>query len=99
MSHLKSISVHGLRGFAAAQTVDFALPIGELGSGLTVLVGANNAGKSTVIEALRAFANPNKSPSFAQGRRNITAGDQVAITLKDTTGTERTLRSRGLWRE
>ncbi len=93
MPHLDSITVHGLRGFAAPQSVKFAQPIGESGSGLTVLVGANNAGKSTVLEALRAFASPRNPSSFSQGRRNVTAGDQVTITLRDTTGAGQTLRT------
>jgi hypothetical protein len=49
------------------------------------LVGANNAGKSTVIEALRALAQ-RETPSFTQGRRNQAAGDTVSLRVEDTDG-------------
>lgn len=77
---LTSLDVLGLRGFATKQTLSFARPTGELGSGLTVIVGANNAGKSTAVEALRAVAQQ-QPPSFTQGRRNQVAGDRVEIRI------------------
>lgn len=87
-----SLSICGLRGFATAQTVAFAVPNGKDASGLTVLIGPNNAGKSTVIEALRALTQ-NDAPSFAQGRRNRVAGDQINIVAKLTNGDEVSLKS------
>lgn len=60
--------------------LNFAQPNGEHGSGMTIVVGANNSGKSTVIESLRAVAHQT-APSFSQGRRNTAAGDQVTIQL------------------
>jgi predicted ATPase len=80
-----SLHIHGLRGFAVEQTLRLAIPNGSLGSGLTVIVGANNAGKSTAIEAFRALGQ-RQSPSFTQGRRNIAAGDEVKINLVDSEG-------------
>ena len=94
MSSISTLEVRGLRGFADTQLVRFAEPTGDSGSGLTVVVGANNAGKSTVLEAIRAFAQPTSPPSFSQGRRNTAAGDQVRITLQDRAGGVRSLRSR-----
>src|SRR5438477_1537301 len=79
---LTTLEITGLRGFASKQTLAFAVPNAQPGSGLTVIVGANNAGKSTVIEALRAIAQP-EAPSFTQGRRNQNAGDQVIIRMVD----------------
>ena len=76
----KSLQVRGLRGFADEQTLELAVPTGAPGSGLTVLVGSNNAGKSTAIEAIRALGQ-HQSPSFTQGRRNLAAGDYVDIRL------------------
>jgi len=81
------LSVGGLRGFTVEQSVDFAKPDGRPGSGLTLLLGANNAGKSTIIEALRAVAGA-QAPSFSMGRRNISFGDSVAISLVDDRGDE-----------
>lgn len=84
---LSSLTILGLRGFADKQSVEFAKPTGELGSGLTMIVGANNSGKSTAIEALRALTQ-HTPPSFTQGRRNQLAGDRVELTLVDESGGE-----------
>jgi predicted ATPase len=86
------LKVHGLRGFAKQQELRLAVPTGEPGSGLTVLVGANNAGKSTAIEALRALGQ-RENPSFTQGRRNVAAGDKVNISLETDTGLVASLKS------
>ena len=50
---LKEIIICGLRGFSAEKKVNFAIPNGEKGSGLTILVGGNNTGKTTIIEAIK----------------------------------------------
>ena len=89
---LKSLDICGLRGFAEQQTIEFAIPTGEVGSGLTIIVGANNSGKSTAIEALRALTQ-DPPPSFTQGRRNQKAGDQVKLGLFDDNGGVVTLES------
>lgn len=89
---LTSLEILGLRGFASKQTLTFAWPNGALGTGLTVLVGANNAGKSTVIEALRAISQ-RRNPSFTQGRRNQAAGDLVSIRAVGDGGKATTLCS------
>ncbi|MCC6347384.1 MAG: AAA family ATPase [Nitrospirales bacterium] len=89
---LTSLEITGLRGFASKQTLTFSLPNGTPGSGLTVIVGANNAGKSTAIEALRAVAQ-RQGPSFTQGRRNQAAGDQVLIRAADADGNATVLKS------
>lgn len=80
---IKSISIQGLRGFASQCVVDFSLPNGELGSGLTILVGANNSGKTTILEALRSFnCDENNKPSFSEGKRNKACGDTVNLIMK-----------------
>jgi predicted ATPase len=89
---LTSLEITGLRGFASKQTLTFSLPNGTPGSGLTVIVGANNAGKSTAIEALRAVAQ-REGPSFTQGRRNQAAGDHVIIRAADAGGNATILKS------
>lgn len=89
---LKSLEICGLRGFATNQTLSIAVPNGEPGSGLTVIVGANNAGKSTAIEALRAVAQ-RQPPSFTQGRRNQAGGDRVIIRALGVDGKSTTLQN------
>jgi predicted ATPase len=67
---LKTLSIAGYRGFNEHRTIHLAVPKGQReGSGLTVITGANNSGKSTVIEALRARSG-HQTPSFSEGIRN-----------------------------
>jgi hypothetical protein len=87
----QKVSVRGLRGFASEQAIEFARPDGNAGSGLTVVVGPNNAGKSTLVEALRVFA-AKSTPSFAEGSRNKRAGDRVRLQL-DTSDARNVLRT------
>lgn len=82
---IKTLEISGLRGFASAQTLRLAIPNGRAGSGLTVLVGPNNGGKSTVIEAWKALSRP-EGPSFAIGKRNHKTGDRITITAVDDSG-------------
>lgn len=87
MIWLKSLEIHGYRGFAEAEIVNFALPNNELGSGLTILVGPNNAGKSTIIEALHAISRPpHIPPSFTEGKRNKCAGGRVKLKVENSEG-------------
>lgn len=70
MNYLKSVSISGYRGFDNEQVLNLALPDSEKeGSGLTIVTGANNSGKSTIIEALRARAGY-QLPTFSEGTRN-----------------------------
>ncbi len=70
LSFLKTLSIAGYRGFNERRVINMAVPKnkGE-GSGLTIITGANNSGKSTVIEALRARSG-RQTPSFSEGIRN-----------------------------
>lgn len=92
--HAKWIEIKGLRGFASVCRIDLAVPTGHSGSGLTILVGPNNSGKSTVVEALNALSKwPNIRPSFAEGKRNARAQKRVEIRICNEQGATRTLRT------
>lgn len=69
MKHIKSIRIRSYRGFRREKSVDLALPSGLAGSGLTVITGPNNSGKSSILELVRALAVPNK-PEFVESQRN-----------------------------
>lgn len=86
-SHFVELSVSGYRGFADERSLQLAEPNGAEGSGLTVLVGANNSGKSTFLEALHAIARARQQSelSFSQPRRHRDK-DAVAIKLVRSDG-------------
>ena len=84
---IKSLTLKGLRGFSGEQFLRFAQPLGKEGSGLTILVGPNNGGKSTVVEALRTFSG-RQNVSFSEGKRNKEAGDRILIRIELDTGEE-----------
>ena len=95
---LQKLEIEGLRGFVNKQELLLAEPNGQIGSGLTVLVGPNNGGKSTVIEAFRAAAypstnDPSQPQSFTEGRRNKRADDRVQIQATDSSGNVSGLRT------
>jgi predicted ATPase len=71
----------GFRGFATKQTLNLAIPNGNPGSGLTVLVGPNGGGKSTLVECFNKISLANRSVSFSAGKRNKMAGDVVEIEV------------------
>ena len=64
---IKSITIHGLRGFGREHTINFAIPIRRQGSGLTIMVGSNNTGKTTILEAIRSFNSPKDNPPIFFG--------------------------------
>lgn len=59
MAYIERISIEHFRGFYDPQTIEFARPSGVSGSGLSILVGPNNSGKTTVIDALKLLAKTN----------------------------------------
>jgi len=82
---ISKIEISGLRGFATAETIHFAIPNGNFGSGLTIIVGPNNSGKSTITEAINVFTS-REPPSLAEGKRNSTTHKHVEIKLSNQEG-------------
>ena len=82
-----SLDIKGFRGFSTEQTLRLAQPSGKLGSGITVLVGPNNGGKTTILEALHTISNSSSNPTtFDQRERNKLAGDRVEIRVRSDSG-------------
>lgn len=79
------LKIKGFRGFAEEQELKLSIPNGKRGSGLTVIVGPNNGGKSTVIESFKAMASLSNI-SFTEGQRNKQTGDIVEILLSSHDG-------------
>lgn len=88
---IRKLSIEGLRGFAKKAVFEPALPNGKIGSGLTVLTGPNNSGKSTLLEALKFLGSVSQTPSFNVGMRNAVT-DAVEI-IADTQGGIFTIKS------
>ncbi len=53
---IKNIEIKGFRGFGESRTIDLGIPNGEQGSGLTILIGPNNSGKSTIVESFNILS-------------------------------------------
>ena len=76
-----TLAIKGFRGFSEEETLRFAQPTGKAGSGITILVGPNNGGKSTIIESLQAWSARDDT-TFSEGKRNRLAGDRVLIRME-----------------
>jgi predicted ATPase len=75
------LTVDGLRGVSGELPLHLAIPNGSPGSGLTILVGANNSGKSTVVEAFDALSrNRGNPPTFSIGKRNVHQPNHLRIS-------------------
>ena len=89
---IKRLTIDSLRGFSNETNIYFAIPDNVTpGSGLTILVGPNNSGKSTIIEAVHLLnSNNNIIPISA---RNIQNKGKVKIEIEDLNQNTRTLES------
>lgn len=86
---LASIEILGYRGFAEMGKMNFATPNGKPGSGLTLITGPNNSGKSSILECLKARNGP---VSFTIGTRNV-ATDSILIKYFIDEDIEETIES------
>src|SRR5215204_2318043 len=84
---IHQLPIEHFRGFYERRTVTFAVPSGNPASGLTVLVGPNNSGKTTVVEAIR-LVSQDAVPIDVEHRHD---GHRVRITVTDQNGRTRTL--------
>jgi AAA15 family ATPase/GTPase len=80
------IEIAGLRGFSEPQRINLGNPNGTPGSGLTIIVGPNNSGKSTIIEAFSALSK--NKVSIAQEKRNKLCDEKISIKYMDCEGKE-----------
>ncbi len=76
---LSKITISGYRGFSSQQSISFAQPTGKEGSGLTVLVGPNNAGKSSVVEILSFLRATDRDVILIEGQKNAKKNGEVKI--------------------
>jgi len=72
---LQKIKITHYRGYFDEQIIEFAQPSGKHGSGLTLIVGPNNTGKTTIIESLLLSAEK----KFKHSDRHETAIPNIDI--------------------
>jgi len=78
---IKKLTIKHYKGFYDKQVVDFAVPDEKKkGSGLTIIVGPNNTGKTTIIESV--FIESGKK--FKETERHL--GFKPEITIADDVG-------------
>lgn len=89
---ISSFEICGFRGFGNSQRLELAQPTGNAGSGLTIIVGPNSGGKSTIIEGFKVIS-ARRTQSFTEGRRNKDAGDRISIKITNSDGNNYELRT------
>lgn len=77
--------IEGYRGFGVKTHIDLAKPNGKLGSGLTIIAGPNNSGKSTIVEGFQALAR-RVTPSFKELQRNKNTNYKLLFKIKRMNG-------------
>lgn len=88
---INSINIEGYRGFATPQNLEFAQSDEKKeGSGITFLFGANNSGKSALLESLKFFAG-HRQPELSKSQRNDKKDRRISIKLKHGEDLESTI--------
>lgn len=89
---IKKLKIKGLRGFSEETNIHFAIPDNKTpGSGLTVLVGPNNGGKSTIIEAVHLLTD--NTDIIPLTSRNIKNKGEMEIEVEDIVGNTLSLQT------
>ena len=84
--------IEGYRGFGEKIHVDLAKPNGKSGSGLTIITGPNNSGKSTIVEGFQALSK-RVAPSFNELQRNKNTNNRLLFKIKRINGRVKELKT------
>jgi predicted ATP-dependent endonuclease of OLD family len=82
-TYIKSVSIENFRGFEKAEA-EFAIPDSKKeGSGLTIVSGTNNSGKTSLFEALNIFLDfendKHVSKSYRRNEKELVIGMNLVI--------------------
>lgn len=66
---IKALSIEHYSGFHEDQSIKFAIPNGKDGSGLTLIMGENNSGKTSIVDIFMYLTNQ-KNNDFSKLIRN-----------------------------
>ena len=80
---LTKLKIEHYRGFFDEQSFNFGIPAGKPGSGLTLVVGPNNAGKTSVLEALLQMRQDNLQ-KFRQPDRHENNKPKINICFENS---------------
>ncbi len=84
MVFLKELEVEYFKCFSERQTVEFAIPNSkDNGSGLTIVVGPNNTGKTSLFEALLLCNTNLGNKRITEGERHLGHSTKIAVTNSD----------------
>ncbi len=93
--HLNSITLRNFRAFGDnSDPVKLAVPNGTRGSGLTVLVGENGSGKTTVLEAIELIV---KNTFAARARIGVSDFNDKEKKIEVTARTTEPFEVKRLW--
>lgn len=81
MSKLVELKIKNYRGFFTEQNISFAQPNNKNGGGLTLIVGPNNTGKTSIIESLTITIEKR----FNKGERHSNADPEITIKSDSAT--------------
>lgn len=97
---IKNLTIKGFRGFTDSRKIEFAIPDGETaGSGLTILVGPNNSGKSSIIEALHILSLNSDTMPRSMRNEKVPGVMIKCVDGNDNTYCIRSTESRGAFIE
>lgn len=89
----RTLSIYGFRGFSTERTIAFAIPNeSNKHLGLTIIVGGNNSGKSTIFEAMTLLSKGARLT--VQPKRRNARAECVEIKAVFSDGTDTCLSNR-----